>query len=142
MKKAAVCLLIVMFTVVVSNAQSKEEQKIRKSMEIQTQCWNKGDIDGFMQTYWQNDSLLFTGKGGPTYGWQQTLDNYKKHYPDTAAMGNLRFNLLQLKPLSAKYYFVLGKWDLERTIGNIGGYFTLLFKKINGRWLIVADHSS
>lgn len=142
MKKAAACLLILMFTVVVSNAQNKEEQQICKAMEIQTQCWNKGDIDGFMQTYWQSDSLLFTGKSGPTYGWQQTLDNYKKHYPDTASMGKLQFNLLQLKPLSAKYYFVLGKWDLERTIGNIGGYFTLLFKKINGRWLIVADHSS
>jgi hypothetical protein len=39
-------------------------------------------------------------------------------------------------------YFVVGNWHLKRTIGNLQGIFSLLFKKINGEWFIAADHSS
>lgn len=122
-------------------AQSNDEAAIRNCMNEQLTAWNNGNIEAFMQTYWQNDSVLFVSNP-PTYGWQQTLDRYKKGYPDTAAMGKLSFDLLQLKQLSPEYYFVMGAWHLKRTAGNVGGYFTLLFRKINGKWLIVVDHSS
>ncbi|NCT92796.1 MAG: nuclear transport factor 2 family protein [Chitinophagaceae bacterium] len=123
-------------------AQSKDETAIRKILADQTNAWNRGAIPDFMKGYWVNDSLLFVGKNGPTYGYQQTLSNYLKSYPDTAAMGKLQFTLLQLRPLSSDYYFVLGKWHLTRTIGNVQGHFTLLFRKLKGNWVIVADHSS
>jgi hypothetical protein len=123
-------------------AQNKEERAILNAIDLQKNAWNKGDLNLFMQTYWKNDSLMFIGKNGVTYGWQNTLDNYKKNYPDTAAMGKLDFNILHVKKLSGLYYSVVGKWFLTRSIGNVGGHFTLLFKKINNKWLIVSDHSS
>ncbi|MEP6617021.1 MAG: DUF4440 domain-containing protein, partial [Ginsengibacter sp.] len=92
--------------------------------------------------YWNNDSLMFIGKSGVTYGWQQALLNYKKNYADTVAMGHLDFAILQIKKLSEFYYFVIGKWHLARSIGDVGGHFTLLFRKIKNHWLIVADHTS
>jgi hypothetical protein len=95
-----------------------------------------------MNGYWQNDSLMFIGKSGVTYGWNNTLKNYKKGYPDTAAMGKLTFTLIQIKKLSKEYYHVTGKWFLKRSIGDIGGHYTLLFRKIKGRWVIISDHSS
>lgn len=124
-----------------SFAQTEDETAIRNAMNEQVRAWNSGDIDAFMQTYWQSDSVLFAGSSKPTYGWRATLEHYKKTYPDTVAMGKLAFNLLQLKPMSTEYYFVLGEWHLKRTIGDIGGYFTLIFKKINGHWLIIVDHT-
>jgi hypothetical protein len=57
-------------------------------------------------------------------------------------MGKLDFDLLEVKRLSALYFFVVGKWRLTRSIGDLKGHFTLLFKKINNKWVIVADHSS
>ncbi|MEP7255767.1 MAG: DUF4440 domain-containing protein [Ferruginibacter sp.] len=123
-------------------AQSQDETAIRSSIEKQRMAWNTGDLDRFMETYWQSDSLMFIGKSGITYGWQNTLDNYKKGYPDTAAMGKLDFNLLEVRKLSDTYFFVVGKWHLTRSIGNVGGHFTLLFRKIKNKWIIVADHSS
>ncbi|MBS1607391.1 MAG: DUF4440 domain-containing protein, partial [Bacteroidetes bacterium] len=111
-------------------------------MTKQTESWNKGDLESFMQTYWHSDSLMFIGKNGIKWGWQTTLDNYKKGYPDTAAMGKLDFNILVVKKLSGEYYYVVGKWHLQRTIGDLGGHYDLLFRKIKGKWLIIADHSS
>lgn len=119
-----------------------DEQTIRNLLEEQRQAWNTGDKEKFMGTYWQSDSLMFIGKSGVTYGWQNTLENYKKGYPDTAAMGKLKFDILEVKRLSVIYFFVVGKWNLTRSIGDIGGHFTLLFKKVKNKWVIVADHSS
>lgn len=123
-------------------AQSKDEIAIRDVLSKQALAWNSGSIDEFMQSYWQSDSLMFIGKSGVTYGWQKTLNNYKKGYPDAATMGKLDFEILQTKRLSVLYFFVVGKWHLTRTIGDVGGYFTLMFKKIKNKWLIIADHTS
>jgi ketosteroid isomerase-like protein len=131
-----------LFVLVNATAQSKDETAIRNLLDQQTAAWNTGNIENFMTGYWESDSLMFIGKSGVTYGWQKTLENYKRGYPDTAAMGKLHFDILQVKRLSAIYFFVVGKWHLQRSIGDIGGHFTLLFRKVKNKWVIVADHSS
>jgi len=131
-----------MFVASVSFGQSKDELQIRKLLSDQSAAWNRGDIETFMKGYWENDSLMFIGKSGVTYGWDKTLSNYKRGYPDTASMGKLTFTLICLQKLSPEYFFVIGKWHLQRTIGNLDGHFTLLFRKIKGQWMIIADHSS
>lgn len=123
-------------------AQAPAEKEIIGILNAQISSWNKGDLDEFMKGYWNNDSLMFIGKNSVTYGYQPALDNYKKAYPDTSAMGKLSFDILHVKKLSPEYYFVVGKWKLARTAGNLQGHYTLIFKKINGKWMIISDHSS
>jgi ketosteroid isomerase-like protein len=112
---SAIGLLIVL----VSAAQSKDEKAIHKMLDDQNAAWNRGDIDSFMKGYWESDSLMFVGKSGVTYGYNNTLKNYKKGYPDTAAMGKLSFTDIKFKKLSKKFYFIVGKWYLKRSIGDI-----------------------
>ncbi|SHE99578.1 YybH family protein [Flavisolibacter ginsengisoli] len=126
----------------ISQAQSKDEQQIRNLLQTQVEAWNRGDLEAFMQTYWKSDSLMFIGKNGIKWGWNETLANYKKGYPDTAAMGKLSFNIIQVKRLSVMYCYVVGKWMLTRSIGDISGHYDLLLRKIKGRWVIISDHSS
>lgn len=123
-------------------SQDKDSLVIVHTLNSQTQAWNQGDLEAFMKGYWKNDSLSFIGKSGVTYGWQNTLNNYRKGYPDTATMGKLKFDILSVNRLSPEYFYVIGKWQLTRTIGNVSGHYTLLFRKMNGEWVIVADHSS
>ena len=122
-------------------SQRSDEAAIRRVLEEQEVAWNNGSIEDFMRGYWQSDSLMFVGKNGVKYGYNSTLENYKKSYPDTAARGKLYFDIIQVKRLSKEYYVVTGKWELMRSIGNLDGYFTLLFKKIKNNWVIIADHS-
>jgi ketosteroid isomerase-like protein len=123
-------------------AQSADEQMVKAAMTEQLNAWNAGDIDRYMETYWHSDSLMFIGKNGPTYGFDKTKANYKKGYPDTAAMGKLDFEIISMKRLSVMYYSVVGKWHLKRSIGDVGGAFTLIFRKIKKKWVIIQDHSS
>ena len=141
MKNISLLLVFIMVSLL-SNAQDKDEQAIRKVLQTQTEAWNRGEIDQFMHGYWESDSLKFIGKSGVTYGYKATLERYKKNYGDTAQMGKLSFDILEIKKLSPEYYFVLGKWFLKRSVGDIGGTYTLIFRKINGRWVIVSDHTS
>lgn len=129
MKKFIAVITVCLF-VIASNAQTKDETAVRSLLETQRIAWNDGNVEKFMEAYWKSDSLMFIGKSGVTYGWQNTMDNYKKGYPDTAAMGKLTFNILEVKRLSVLYFSVVGKWHLTRSIGNVEGHFTLLIKKI------------
>ena len=121
---------------------SKAERSILAIMDAQEKAWNRGDLEAFMAGYWKSDSLKFIGSRGLTYGWQQTLANYKKGYPDQETMGQLKFTILSVDILSRKSAFVIGQWQLTRKAGDLDGHFTLLWKKIGGQWQIVADHSS
>lgn len=114
-------------------------------LTTQTAAWNKGDIPGFMAGYWHSDSLVFIGRKGLTYGWQPTLDNYRKSYPDAAQMGQLDFGNLHITLLSAEVAQVVGRWHLARpgaAAGDLQGHFLLIFRRVAGQWVIVADHSS
>ena len=121
--------------------QTNEKEAILKVMNQQEQDWNNGDITTFMQGYWQSDSLMFVGKNGIKLGWQATLENYKKSYPDKSTMGKLSFKIEKLE-VENQAAFMLGKWNIKRDNGDIGGYFTLYWKKIDGKWTIVLDHTS
>jgi len=118
-----------------------DEQEIFSVMQMQEKAWNRGYIDEFMQGYWQSDSLMFIGKNGIKYGWQKTLENYKKSYPDKATMGELKFEIIKLE-INRVSAYMLGKWSLERAEDNPNGYFTLYWKKINNKWVITIDHTS
>ncbi len=125
-----------------SMAQTKDEQIIRKMLADQISYWNKGDIPGFMQGYWENDSLVFIGKNGPTYGYNNTLRNYQKNYPNKDYMGVLNFDIISVQAIEKDHFFVIGKFMLQRKVGDASGHFTLIFKRMNGVWKIVSDHSS
>ena len=135
-------LILLLMLSPASVAFSQDKQAILQLLETQRQAWNKGDLEGYMQGYWQSDSLLFVGSAGPTYGWHATLQKYKKSYPNKAAMGLLSFDIREVRSLSPSYAFVLGGWHLKRDKDELGGFFTLVFRQIGGQWKIVADHSS
>lgn len=118
-----------------------ETQAIRAVFTAQQIAWNNGDLEGFMEGYWKSDSLQFMSLRGINHGWQETLEGYQKGYPDRAAMGTLSFDILRITPLSTTHFVVMGRYHLTRSGGNLDGAFTLIFKKINQKWVAIYDHT-
>jgi len=123
-------------------SQDPDIDEILEVLSRQQECWTSGDIDCFMVGYWQSDELKFVGASGITYGYQNTLDRYKKSYPTKEDMGELTFEVKELDQISKDCYSMVGKFHLKRTIGDAEGHFTLLWRKIDGNWVIVMDHTS
>lgn len=138
-----ILISVVCFTSFAETIISENEtQQIEALLAKQVKAWNEGNLEKFMETYLNSEELVFVGSRGPSYGWQATLDNYKKGYPNTEAMGKLEFTILNISKIDKKTVLVIGKFDLARTIGDLSGYYTLVIQEINKEWLIISDHSS
>jgi ketosteroid isomerase-like protein len=143
MKTAIIASVCLVFSIQIYAQSAKDRQEVLKVLSRQNENWNKGDIRAFMEDYWKSDSLMFIGKNGVIYGWKATLDRYLKTYPDLATMGKLTFDIQKTDFHSPTTCWVLGKWHLSRPEkGDAGGFFTLVLKRIGGKWLIVSDHTS
>ena len=147
-KKTASFLLILFFLLQCSLYKKGKSIKtieiIQFKMNEQEKCWNNGDLECFMESYWKSDSLKFIGKNGVNYGWKTTLNNYKKSYTSKDEMGELEFINNSIEFIDKETIFVIGKWSLKRSkeLGNLNGYYSLVWKIKNRDWVIVSDHSS
>lgn len=140
-----ICLAVLYSTETMAQKDSKDSkvfEQIKMILFQQEEAWNKGDIDAFMTAYWNSEELQFGGANGITKGWQKTLDNYKRGYPDQASMGKLSFVIKDTTRHSKSVVSLTGSWELERENDRPGGHFLLIWRKIEGEWKIVVDHTS
>ena len=146
MKSIYFVLVLLLFNCNNNQDQQKDTFETDKAeildvLNTQEITWNNHDLEGFMQGYWKNDSLKFYGSRGLTYGWENTLNNYKKGYPTKAESGTLNFVINDISKIEGDNYWVMGEYHLNRKVGNADGVFIIIFKKINGEWKIIADMS-
>ena len=137
-----IIISFIIFQTATFSQKIKYENKILNAMHTQEKAWNNGDVEGYMLYYWNSDSLKFIGKSGVNYGWKTTLQHYKKSYPDKETMGILTFADIKMYKLKCNLIMVTGSWKLARKSDTISGYYSLLWKKIKGKWLIIVDHTS
>jgi uncharacterized protein (TIGR02246 family) len=139
--KILAVVFVSLFVMSVYSQNSSPENAIRKVMDDQAAAWNRGDLEGFMQGYWNSPKLVFVGSE-VTRGWQPTLDRYKRSYSTREKMGTLTFSDLEITVLSKDAAVVLGTWSLARAGDNPHGKFTLTFRKFKEGWRIIMDHTS
>ena len=139
MKKTLIIACLTLFTL---SVYAQKGESVKQVLANQLNEWNKGSVDGFMEGYWKNDSLQFLTSNGITYGWQNVNNNYKKSYPTKEKMGNLDFEILSEKVIDKTHTLIIGKWKVKDAEGENSGYFSLLFKLIDGNWKIILDHTS
>ena len=119
-----------------------DKNKIISVLKEQENSWNKGDIEGFMQGYIKSDFLVFNGSKGPFYGWDSVKERYLKTYPSKEKMGKLNFKIQNISLISSNVAQLLGQFFLNYPNEQVSGYFTLVFIKTKGKWLILSDHTS
>ena len=136
--KTALVLLLVLAT----GAVAAPQDAILTVLRDAEAGWNAGDLEAYMQGYWQSEELRFAGGGTVTSGWQATLDRYRAHYTDRALMGTLVFSDLDVTVLADDAAVVFGRWKLERADDEPQGLFTLVLRRFEHGWRIVHDHTS
>ena len=117
-----------------------EIDAIKEMLTTQQECWNNGNIDGFMEGYWNSEKLIFTSATHlPAYGWENTLERYKNSYPTKESMGEFRFEILDVRLTSTTTSNLFGKWELIREKDHPNGLFYLDLEKFDENWLITKD---
>ncbi len=138
------CLALIIITGINSTAiaQTKDQQEIIALMRVEEEVWNKGDIEGYVNLYADEDSTRMIYSSGVTYGKDSILAFYKKYWPKEK-MGKLTLRHDSIEKLSDKYYYVSGYFNVDLPSGkNVKGRFSGLVKKIKGKWYLYTDHSA
>ena len=130
-------------------APTAEEKDIRAVLDAQAAAWNKGDLDGFMAGYWNDEKLTFISGGDITFGWKKTKERYEKRYKaDGKEMGKLTFSEFHVEVLSPTAAVARGKFELtfeketDAKQKSARGRFTLVLKKFPDGWKVTHDHTS
>jgi beta-aspartyl-peptidase (threonine type) len=124
-------------------AESVAVKQIRAVLDRQVECWNRRDLEGFMDGYWRSPELTFYSGGTETSSWDKTLERYRQRYQSAGnEMGRLDFSSVRIELLGDRAAFVRGRYHLKMASGDSGGLFTLTFRKLPAGWKIVHDHTS
>jgi ketosteroid isomerase-like protein len=125
-----------------TNLSAEDFKSIKVVLDSQVSAWNKGDIKTFMKGYWNSDSLRFIGRKGVRFSYKSVESNYLKNYNSIEKMGHLSFDSLIFSEISGndKIANVTGQWEITGA-NNAGGFFSLLFKKVENDWKIIVDHT-
>src|SRR5262249_41658571 len=95
---------------------------IHKLLDDQEQAWNKGDLKGVMEGYWNSPELSFYSGNTKTKGWQQTYERYRKRYQEEGReMGHLTFSEVVLDSVGPDTVIVRGRWKLEKKAETLDG---------------------
>jgi len=118
-------------------------QQIHDLLESQLKAWNQGDMKGYMQGYWNSDSLQFITAKGVTMGYETVLANYSNSFSTRELMGNLDFEITNLNFLDNDYLLaqVVGTWKVQTANKTSNGTFSLIIKFFGNTPKIIIDHT-
>lgn len=122
----------------------QQQLDVIKVLLAQEAAWNKGDLEGFVQSYKDSPDTLFI-TNTVNRGFAGMVDSYKRDYPTRVAMGTLGFSDLEVHPLDERFAVVIGRYNLERGKkegGNATGLFSLVMEKTDKGWKIIVDHTT
>jgi ketosteroid isomerase-like protein len=112
------------------------------TLNAQVAAWNEGNLDAFMNIYWKSDDLKFISGVKMTKGWTSTLKRYREEYADDNGLGRLSVDKTDVEMVTDDVAIVTGRFNHNKDGVNTGGAFSLVWKRINGQWRIVHDHSA
>jgi ketosteroid isomerase-like protein len=131
-----------------ARAQTKDEQEIRALESRFAAAFNAKDLDAIMKVYVPGNDLFVFDVGVPRQhvGWE----DYKKDWQDYLALfkGPIKFTISDLSVMSD------GKIGYGHSIQQVSGTgtdgtpmnmvarVTDVYRKIDGKWLIVQEHVS
>jgi ketosteroid isomerase-like protein len=116
--------------------------EVHALLSQQVADWNSGDIAAFMDGYWRDDRVRFASGGEVRRGWSKVMSDYERRYPDRAAMGTLHTGGVEITEIGKEAAVVFGQWAVTAGGAHHCGLFTLLVRKVEGRWVVVHDHTS
>ncbi len=135
-------------------AELEVVEEIEALLDAQGADWSGGDLESFTGIY--SEDCVYISPPGMVEGRQALLDSYRSRYPDTAAMGSLSLDILEMRPAFVTVSSILpvlkstdvggvsvvARWTLSYPDREPSTGLTLIvFRRIKGEWKIVHDAS-
>jgi uncharacterized protein (TIGR02246 family) len=105
--------------------------------------WNRGDLNAFLSDYAPESTTTFVDGRRARHGIDFIRQNYTPWFAPGARRDSLRFEEVEVRPLSRILALVTARFLLERGGQTTrSGPFTLVMERQSQGWKIIHDHSS
>lgn len=122
-------------------ALRRPEDIVLATLNAQIAAWNEGNLNAFMDTYWNDNDLKLVSGTKVTKGWSSTMKQYRTRYTDESGLGRLSLEKTDAQMVTDDVAVVTGRFNHAGADSVSSGAFTLVFKRADGVWRIVHDHS-
>jgi len=126
------------------NSNEDPASAIQSVLRAQVEAWNRGDLKGFMEGYWNSPELILASGLQETRGWDKVYQRYRTRYQSSdTEMGKLYLTYVNgVQVLSPEFAYIDGEYRLDISGGKQShGVFTLIFRKFPEGWRIVHDRT-
>lgn len=105
-------------------------------------AWNRGDLAGYLDSYWKSEKIRWVSGGTVLYGFEAIAAGYRRRFAPPRPMGTLTISGLEIDLVSETDAVVFGHWALAMADQAPHGVFTVHARRIAGEWLFISDHAS
>ena len=110
----------------------------------QVALWNRGDMEGTLQTYCPAADISWVNHGGLSHGYERFANSMREEFGSTReTMGTLAIDVLESRDLGDGGSLIVVRWSITRGGARLmGGVSTQLWSECEGRTRIVFEHAS
>ncbi len=122
--------------------QNQSTISIKAMIDAQGKAWNSGNLGAYMAYYWRSSKTKHIFNEQVSVGWEAIDGRLRAMFANPALMGKISYRDLEIDVITKDMATAEARWRYEHDNLAMDGYFTLIVRKIDGRWLIVHDHAS
>lgn len=132
---------VLIFALLLAPAEAEEVRAgVEATLRVQSDHWNRGALEAFCSHY--AEDATFISPSGKTSGRAALLERYRTRYPDRAAMGTLRLEVLEVRVAGRDAASVVARWSLRYPDKPEASGLTLIVLHRTGKtWSVVQDAS-
>lgn len=138
-------LVLILFAVSGTSAQTRTDPlaDVKAALDAQVKAWNAGALERSASVYHDSPEMLWVNRTGIRKGNQLIQASFRRPQNSGPRQGLYSYEPLHITQLSPNCVYFVIRWNLE-TSGrrSVTGVTSLVWKRINKKWFIVAEHAS
>ena len=142
----AFVFLVIILAVSTISAQKKQADpiaEVQALLDSQVSAWNGGAPDKATSVYYDSPDMLFVNRTGIRKGYEPIRASYQRAPAQRARLGTYSYEPLHIERLSPNCVFFVIKWKVEAGgRSTMSGVSSMVWKRINKKWVIAAEHAS
>lgn len=125
-----------------STSREEVRREIHAVYDKAVSEWNNHNMRGYMQMFWQSDSLRVASGARAVYGWQRALDTSLEQDPDGKYMGQAFTEEFRIFPVDPENAWSYTRFLIEDEGQEMKGSSTDIWQIKDGKWRIIHSHIS